>query len=383
MNILTRAKLKEHLKLLPLTVLLTVLLWMYADANLTAVESDLPIHVRLAAGPATGPHAQSVQLISPADGEFEITVQGPRNKVSRVRQQCEGRAVFTQQDRDNLSDVLTGSQLQAIRNGHPLEAIRVLNRLPYFRQRGVLVTAVRPKRIICRIDPIVQINRPIQFPAEHGVAAIITPAVATVSLPKSLLESLGGPDQISVIAQPLVDVTQLPPRTRQTLSAQLTAQFGGSPDNHVVVRPATVMVSFTVPPQPQSRLFIGVVPIWVSGPPWLLNQYQISVRPNTLRITVSGAKQNLQVLRDNLIAGDAAPAAQRVIGFLDITPPVALTKSWQTHRIRYALPKGITLLDGPHHVLYKISNRSAAPFTAAPATAPAAKANRAATVKSQ
>ena len=89
------------------------------------------------------------------------------------------------------------------------------------------------------------------------------------------------------------------------------------------------------------------------------------------------------MLRDNLIAGDAAPAAQRVIGFLDITPPVALTKSWQTHRIRYALPKGITLLDGPHHVLYKISNRSAAPVTAAPATAPAAKANRAATVKSQ
>ncbi|NNM84253.1 MAG: hypothetical protein HKL96_00620 [Phycisphaerales bacterium] len=383
MNILTRSKLKEHLKLLPLTVLLTVLLWMYADANLTAVESDLPIHIRLAAGPATGPHAQSVQLISPADGEFEITVQGPRNKVSRVRQQCEGRAVFTQQDRDNLSYVLTGSQLQAVRNGHPLEAIRVLNRLPYFRQSGVLVTAVRPKRISCRIDPIVQINRPIQFQAVHGVAASITPAVATVSLPKSLLDSLGGSDQISIIAQPLVDVTQLPPRTHQTISAQLTAQFAGSPDKHVVVTPATAKVSFTVPPQPQSRLFIGVVPVWVSGPPWLLNQYQISVRSNTLRITVSGAKESLQALRDNLIAGDAVPAAKRVIGFLDIPPPVVLTQGWQTHRIRYALPKGITLLDGPHHVLYKITSRSTSPATAATAPAPPAKAQPATTVNSQ
>lgn len=114
------------------------------------------------------------------------------------------------------------------------------------------------------------------------------------------------------------------------------------------------MVTFTVPHQPRAKLFIGVVPVWLNGPPWLLNQYRVTVRNATLHITVAGPQRLIRKLRNNVIRGNLAPPEKRVIAFLDITPSVQPHTHWQPTTIRYSLPSGISLLDGPTTVATKI-----------------------------
>ncbi len=347
-------KFTDRLKVLPLTILLTVLLWLYADAHLTATQRDLPIHITILAGAGANGNPQTVLLKKPADSAFVVNIQGSGEAVDRIRQQCDGRGLFTPQDVNNLTYVLTRSDIQRINAGKSLNAQRIFNSLVYFTRHRVVVTAVSPRHILLKVDPIITINRPVEFRAVAGVAAGISPASVQVMLPQSLLENIGGADQIEVVAKPLTSISALPVGSRQTIPSQLSLVFPGSPDPRVTVTPTNAMVTFTVPHQPRAKLFIGVVPVWLNGPPWLLNQYRVTVRNATLHITVAGPQRLIRKLRNNVIRGNLAPPEKRVIAFLDITPSVQPHTHWQPTTIRYSLPSGISLLDGPTTVATKI-----------------------------
>ena len=344
----------DRLKVLPLTVLLTVLLWLYADAHLTATQRDLPIHITILAGAGANGNPQTVLMKSPTDSAFVVNIQGSGEAVDRIRQQCDGRGLFTLQDMNNLTYALTRSDIRRIAAGKSLNALRIFNSLAYFTRHRVVVTAVSPRHIKLKVDPIVTINRPVEFRAVAGVAAAIQPASVQVMLPQSLLENIGGADQIEVVAKPLTSISALPVGSRQTIPSQLSLVFPGSPDPRVTVTPANAMVTFTVPHQPRAKLFIGVVPVWLNGPPWLLNQYRVTVRNATLHITVAGPQRLIRKLRNNVIRGNLAPPEKRVIAFLDITPSVHRHADWQPTTIRYSLPSGISLVDGPTTVATKI-----------------------------
>lgn len=357
----------DRLKVLPLTALLTVLLWLYADAHLTATERDLPIHITILAGAAANGNPQTVLLKRPRDSRFIISIQGSADAVDRIRQQCESRGLFTPQDVNNLTYVLSRADLKRIARGKPLNTQRLLNSLAYFNKRRVVVTAVRPRRISLKVDPIVSVNRPVIFRAVAGVAATIQPSSVPVTLPHSLLENIGGADQIEVIARPLTSISALRVGSRQTIQAQLSVAYPGAPDPRVSVNPTNVQVTFTVPAQARVKLFIGVVPVWLNGPPWLLDRYNISVQSSTLHITVAGPRRLIHKLRDEVIRGNLAAPGKRVIAFLDITPSVPVHRHWQATTIRYSLPTGISLVDGPTTVETKIVLRSG---TVGPTTLP-------------
>jgi hypothetical protein len=347
-------KFTDRLKVLPLTVLLTVLLWLYADAHLTATQRDLPIHITILAGAGANGNPQTVLMEMPADSDFVVNIQGSGEAVDRIRQQCDGRGPFTAQDVNNLTYALTRSDIKRIAAGKSLNAQRIFNSLVYFTRHRVVVTAVSPPQIKLKVDPIVTINRPVEFRAVAGVAASIVPASVQVMLPRSLLENIGGADQIEVVAKPLTSISALPVGSRQTIPSQLSLVYPGSPDPRVTVTPANAMVTFTVPHQPRTKLFIGVVPVWLNGPPWLLNRYRINVRNATVHITVAGPQRLIRKLRNNVIRGNLAPPGKRVIAFLDITPSVQPHVHWQPTTIRYSLPAGISLVDGPTTVATQI-----------------------------
>ncbi len=357
----------DRLKVLPLTILLTVLLWLYADSHLTSTESDLPIHIAVLASPAA-PGNRTVRIINPKDGAFQIAIQGPRNRVQRVREQCNGRAVFTPQDVNDLVYMIPHAGRLRIGENNYLNALRVFNSLPYFRQRRINVISVKPARIRLRVDEMVTVRRPILFRALGGVPVKISPATARISLPRSLLTSIGGVSQLRVIARPLRDLSALAPNRSHTIAAQLVAQYPGPTSSQVGVSPTTSQVTLTIPPQPRGKLFIGIVPVWVGGPARLLDRYSITVRPGTLRITVMGSRRRLARLRRFLVKGGAALLRQRVTALLAVSSSWIPTTGWVRRRLDYELPRGVRLLAGPRHVLCRVRrrNRRGAPAASQP-----------------
>ncbi len=365
----SQRRILDRFKVLPLTLLLTVLLWMYADAHLTAIHSNLPFQISVVVPPSDA--HDIVQIISPANGEFHVDIQGPRDQVQQIRDQADGRAIFTRDDRNNLAYVVRHIGSLALGSNNYMSSVQVLNDLPYFRQRHVTVTAASPARLQLAVDQMVSISRPIEFTALHHVAASIVPAVAQVQLPKSLLTSIGGQDQFRVVAQPLSDLTTLPPHTRQMVQAQLVVRYPGAVNSDITVSPATALVSFTVPAEPTHKLRLGVVAVWVRGPSWLVNRYTISIRPQSVPVTVAGSQPALQRLGRKMLEGDLAPMRDRVVAFLNITPSTTTTSGWTAHHIGYTLPAGITLVKGPRTILCKITYRpSAIPATTQPASLP-------------
>ena len=354
----------ERLKVVPLTLLLTLLLWMYADAHLTAIQNDLPFQISVVVPPSDA--NDIVQIISPSNGEFHVNIQGPRDQVQQIRDQADGRAIFTHDDRNNLAYVVRHLRSLTIGPQNYISSVRVLNDLPYFRQRHVTVISATPARIQIAVDQMVSISRPISFSALHHVSASIMPAVAQVQLPKSQLTSIGGQDQLRVVAQPLSDLTTLPPRTRQTIQAQLVVRYPGAVNTQVHVSPATALVTFIVPSEPTHKLKLGIVPVWIRGPSWLVDRYSISIRPETVPVTVAGSRPALQRLGRKMLIGDLAPVRDRVVAFLNITPSITTTDGWVEHHIRYALPSGVTLVKGPRTILCRISYRPSAIPTTAP-----------------
>ncbi|HTV48602.1 MAG TPA: hypothetical protein VMG59_09185 [Phycisphaerae bacterium] len=148
----------DRLKVLPLTILITVLLWLYADAHLTETESDLPIQIYMAASPQA--NNKIIQELAPAGGRFQVTIQGPSDAVERIRLQCYGEAIVTHDDQNNLTYIIPGiSSLQA-GTQMQLDALQVLNSLPYFRSRNVVVTAVWPQQVQLRVDQSLGVSQP-------------------------------------------------------------------------------------------------------------------------------------------------------------------------------------------------------------------------------
>ncbi|MGC9258983.1 MAG: hypothetical protein ACP5I8_02750 [Phycisphaerae bacterium] len=365
----SQRRILERLKVVPLTLLLTLLLWMYADAHLTAIQNNLPFEISVVV-PPSNTH-DIVQIISPMNGTFHVDIQGPRNQVQQISDQAEGRAIFTRDDLNNLAYVVQHLANLKIGAKNYISAVRVFNDLPYFRQRHVTVTTVRPALIQLAVDQMVSVSRPIVFTALRQVAARIVPAVAQVKLPKSLLTSIGGQDQIRVEAQPLSDLTTLPPRTRQTMQTQLVVRYPGAVSSQVSVTPSTALVTFTVPSEPSHKLRLGIVPVWVRGPSWLLDRYSISIRPETVSATVTGSQPALLRLGKKMLIGNLAPVRDRVVAFLNITSAITSSNNWVSHHIRYTMPTGISLMKGPRTVLCKIVYRPPiVPTTTQPASAP-------------
>lgn len=348
----------EHLKMLPLTVLVSVLLWMYAESHFNLTDDHLPIAIKVLGSPQLVQAHETLHLITPADGQFTMTIQGPRREVSRAQEQCDGQIVFTQQDLNNLVYVASPRDHLRVGSGNVLNSVRVLNALPYFRQRKIRVVAASPAHIRLALQKLAYIERPIMFHALRGRGTIIIPPTATVEVPEKVLAALGGPHHLHVLAQPLVNVNTFLPGSVHRITAQLRVHYPGLRNNQIVVSPQTATVRFRVPRQPEHTLMIPRVPVYVVGPPGVLNRYIVRLRPRHLRITVIGPAKVINHLRNHLSDGGATV---RVAAYVDVTAAEHPSYTLLPHGIRYKLPKGVHLQRGPHHVALQLKPRAGAP----------------------
>jgi hypothetical protein len=364
------SNLTTHLKLLPLTVTLTVLLWLYADAHLTATQQDLPLRVKFAA--VMNNHSMTVSVRQPQGGEYQISLTGRKSRVNQVADQLFGRAILTSADRHDLTYAFDGSHFRYGKT-YTFDTLRLLNSLPYFRRHHVAIIAARPRKTELTFDRLVKIRRPIEFSAIPDVTATISPATAVVTMAGSMLLRIGGPHEVSVTAQPLQSLTGLQPGSHQHIEAQLVVHYPGIIRHAVKVNPVTAVVSFIAPHGRLRVLHLGAVPIWVDGPPWILSRYDVRVRPTAVALTVFGTDRTIRHLETDLALGSGAPINKQIIGFVTLSPSATSTTGWIKHHVHYTLPRGVSIVKGPHSVRIKVSRRqrhSAVPLVPA-TTSPA------------
>jgi hypothetical protein len=352
----------DRLKSLPLTMVLTVLIWMYAEAKFTATRENVSLTIK----PVSPTGDMVLSAFDPGEKRFQgtvnvaVTLEGPTNQIDRIYQESVG-TVAADEDFSPLGYVPPAEGLKA-GTDNEVDTVAALNSLAYFRRRGVTVTSAKPARIRVEADPLSQVVRPVDFhPAfavDHFTA---TPEQVTVKIPTALLAESGGADRIGVTAVPVRELTTLTPGVQQTVAVRYVVEYadGERPerDDRISVTPAQGMVVMSLPRRQQETAVLPAVPVWVSGPPAVLGKYEVSVKPGALRVSVTGSEAAVKALREQMAAGrGTADMTGGIRAYLDIAatdgPGVMLHR-----QVRFMLPDGLTVQAGGDDVDFKLTER--------------------------
>jgi hypothetical protein len=338
----------DRLKSLPLTIVLTVLIWMYAEAKFTTT-GDARVSVR-----PVSPNGDLVlRLFDPTEARFlptasvVVSVSGPTNQITTVQQEPEP---------PTLTFVPQAAALKIGAENY-VDTASMLNSLSYFKKRGLTVTSAMPSRIRLEADHVEQVSRPVDFRPAVAVEHMSgLPDQATVLIPARTLQEIGGPDKITVAAVPTRDLSTLPIGTQQTVVVRFVPEYPGARDERVAVTPAQGTVTLTVPKREAITQAVPDVPVWVSGPPALLARYDVDVKPKFISVTVSGTEPAIRGLKDKLTNSSRGTGGgdEGIHAYLDVSLEDRPASSYTRRHVRYVLPDGLTVQDAPTDVEFRL-----------------------------
>jgi hypothetical protein len=370
----------DRLKSLPLTIVLTILIWMYAEAQFTAVHDDVRVNVKVLSPTSD----LAVRVYDNAENRYSsiasliVTLQGPKNQIEQIYQ--ESLSTAPDEEFAGLSYVPTVPELtRALDNGgFSIDVIRTLNRLDYFRSRGVSVTAASPPRVRIEVDRYTRLARTPEFRAGAVVDRFsLSPDTVEVSVPTGTLVAIGGGDKLTVVAEPQRDLNLLPADSDQVVPVRYSLEYPGARDERVRVSPAQGMATVHIPRRQQAAVSIPDIPVWVSGPPALLSRYDVDLQPKSISITVSGSSAPVDALKQRMDSGGSR--ASGIYAYLDISSddkplpagaPRPSGDAFLRRRLRYVLPPGLSLLAGPAEVGFRLVDHPIPAPVAPPATSP-------------
>lgn len=363
----------DRLKSLPLTIILTVLIWMYAEAQFTAVQPDVKINVRVQ---SASPDQFDLQVYDPERRvpmgtmmNLVVSLQGPRNQIERIFQ--ESNQLPLDEAYSGLTYVPSATEwAKAVApdsNGTlTVNTIAILNRFDYFHSKGVTVTQATPSRMQIRLDPVVKLQKRVEFKSSLVDQFSLTPDVVEVRIPRAALEALGGQDQLKVVAEvadPSRGLDTLAPDTNHKVQVRFAVEHKGVRNEGIRVTPKEGTLDAHIVRQQQAMLQIPDVPVWLSGPPGLLGRYEVEIQPRVVTVSVAGTTVAIEALRSRLETGSIRSAG--VLAYLDI-PADDVPGTTMRRRVRFVLPEGLTQLNVPGEVSYRLVER-------VPATAPGAE----------
>jgi hypothetical protein len=367
----------DRLKVLPLTILLTILIWMYAEAQFTTTQPDVPIDVRIASStpdfvvrtldPVTKRYSDTLSFI--------VTLQGPKSQIDQIFEASQGAARDkSAEDRlAALTFIPTVEQLRQAAGGelHPY-VLPMLNRLDYFRSRGVTVTFAAPNYVSIDVDSVVRLRKDAVFQSSIAVdSATLDPGNVEVQVPSQLLRTIDE-SRLSVRAVPQNDeqLAAVPPDTDKSIPVRFVADYPGPRDDRIRVVPGQGNATVRVRRTQQGVLSVSDVPIWVSGPPALLAHYNVDVTPRSVALVLSGPNSLMDATRQRLAGG---PQAAGISAYLDLTSDDRPSTTAARRRLRYMIPDGLTLVQAPTDASFKLSETSP---PASAASSPAATASQ-------
>jgi hypothetical protein len=363
----------ERLKGLPLTIILTILIWMYAESQFTASQPDVRLNVQVV---TTTPDYQLI--IFDADRKtttktmnLVVTLQGPQNQIKDIYQ--ESLQLNPDEPFPNLTYTPTATEMaKATANAGPggssildVNTAAILDRSEFFRSQGVTVTHVSPAHMQIIFEPVVKLQKHVEFRSQLVDQFTLSPDVVEIRIARAALQKIGGADQLRVVAvesDPSRSLATLTPDAQHTIRVRFVAEYNGTRNENVTVLPREGTLSAHIVRQQQAAVQIPDVPVWLGGPPEVLGKYQIDVQPKSTSVTVTGTTTLIENLRNRLDAGGTR--ASGVQAYLDITPDDKPTDSYIHRRLRYILPDGLTLVTVPVEVGFRMMEKSNPPASA-------------------
>jgi hypothetical protein len=353
----------SRLKSLPLTIVLTILIWMYAEAQFTSIRENVRLDVKIYA-----PNPEIALRVIDAQGNprsfatLNVTLQGPKNQIDRIYQQTQSAGLTQDEEFLQLNYEPPASLLQpalASADDNTIDSKAMLNSLRYFRQRSVIITSAVPERVKLDVDFLQHVERQVEFrPTVPVTHFSLLPERVTVNIPARTLTAIGA-DKVNVIARTQRDLATLPPDTDQIVPVTYFADYPGPRDERITVTPAQGTVSIRVPRLRGVSQVVPEIPVWVAGPPALLAKYDVELRTKTVKVTVAGSQPAIEALRQAMlpkpgVVVNPAMPSHGVRAYLDLTAEDRPSEGFTARRVRYIFPEGLTLQEAAADVEFRL-----------------------------
>lgn len=366
----------SRLKTLPLTIALTILIWMYAEAEFTSSQEGVPMKLQIQ---STDPNQYSLRALDDAGVplrtvELSLTLQGAKGQIERIVQQA--RAPHT-------ADAIA-SQLTITRNGglvakgSMLYLVPALNELPFFRDKGVTVVACSPDRVKLDVDHLRHEFIPLEsrMLKTNGVQLTVSsfePKSIEVVIPETLYDQIG--KSINLVAEPQSLVTGDMGVLRSVPVRIIATDSAGNPladrDDRVTVSHQEVTCNLTVTAAYSARYKPGVIPIMITGSAAVLSPYRIDIIPAEVAVEAVGTNAIIEKLRQDMERAPASPQESLIRAYVDLTADDKPGATPIIKQIRYSLPPGVVLDKKVDKVEVRLTPNVAPPPPPPPATAPA------------
>jgi len=313
----------DQVKLISLTVVLTLLIWTTAN-QLLSDTVEVPITV--VPEPAAGSD-MIVRTIPPDQNRFVVTLTGPKRIVEQVRAE------------KTLSVAIPVPDIPE--NGpRSVDLKKELSAFPE-QFRGLLIENVRPPRIRVMIDHPMTLTVPVfleRGDLEYEVPPMVDPAEVEVVISQlAYAEVADSQKRLTLdVGELLRDKPEGDPLKLE--GVPLPLRMGGQDVQPV---PETVTVRATLRQQIKTAT-IPAVPILIAGSVDIFNRYRIRTRDGTTLITRAIAVRGPVVAVDRLVSGGT-----RVTGAVVLTGDIAAQAGrWVELEPVFDLPAEVRVL-GP------------------------------------
>lgn len=304
---------------------LTVLIWIYAEREQSATQSNIsfPIEIRTPDG------SRIVTLKEPADQNVTAQLTGPRTVLEQfIRDLQSGGSGHP------ALQIVLGSNLD--KGEYPYDAAKMISETPLFTRQGINIKDVLPRTLRVEIDDYESRLLPVRASQDNASLQefVFVPATVEVRAPSHLFKKLeADPSKLVVIADTSKLASLTEPKRYDVAGLPVQAAFKG---DHVTVTPSTVGAQFIIA-RPDAETTLGSVPVWSFAPPPVNHKYEVDYKTKTVNnVVIKGPPKEIAAIK----SGDFS-----VVAALDITPDDAATPKAPHHtKLRFNLPPGVTVV---------------------------------------
>lgn len=285
----------EQLKLVSVTVVLTLLIWTTAH-QLVSETAEIEVIIRPA---PTGGGAVRVETDPPGLDHFRLTVTGPKRVVDRVRDLVRARELppLSVTVPDHLEGPQTVDMHEALSRAHD-------------QLLGLRIDKVDPPEVKVIIDHLQTVTMPVHLDGgllECDVPPQAEPAEVAVTLPSSVLDRLAVRRVPLAVEGLLRDKPEGEPL--EIPGVPLAAKLGGA---QVSIDPPTVTVRATLRKRSKTGTIMAV-PITIQASVETFNRFRVETRDGRTLISRAITVQGAPAVVDALVAGRTAVTGRIVV----------------------------------------------------------------------
>ncbi|MCC6908400.1 MAG: hypothetical protein IT430_10700 [Phycisphaerales bacterium] len=330
----------EGFKTIFTVTVVTLLIWLYAEqANPpTPLEAKVTFQLRTPEG------SDLIARLADPNRVYVFQFSGPRAQLDELQ-----RNIQLASDRITLN---VGDEIDATPGSREYLARSVLEKHPWFRNKGITISESQMQMLRVSIDRWVEQKLPV-VAGDFGDLAIegavlVEPETMTVEMAESLLPL--APNQIRLVATPArEDLDQLAEGQSHTIDVrvQLVTMLGTNANQVRLPEGARASLTFRLKSR-QAQTTFGPVPIKLVILP-LDQNYDVTLAdPVISEITLSGPTELINRVKNKEI---------KIFGYLDLDS-VELSSGITSKAVSFDHLSGLTVISGPHIANFTITRRS-------------------------